>query len=55
MILRAILIGLSRSLWIAGGVSFLFGGRALAEFGHADRLTGEFVGIAAAVLLLEDG
>ena len=52
---RAILTGLSRTLWILGGVSFFFGGRALAEFAHTDRLTGEFIGIAAAVLLLALG
>ena len=35
-----------------GGFSFFFGGRALHEFAHVDRVVAECEGIFAAVVLI---
>ena len=35
-----------------GGLSFLFGGRLLAELEHIDRLVGEMIGIGIATVCI---
>jgi hypothetical protein len=49
-VLRATLRVLYQVLAGFAGLSFLFGGRLLAEFAHMDRLMGEAIGIGVAVV-----
>ena len=49
---RKFLIVFGKFLMGAGGFSFFFGGRALHEFAHVDRILDEVEGIAAAVALI---
>ena len=43
---------LSKALFLIGGLSFFFGGRALAEFAKVDRLLAEMAGIALAFVFV---
>ncbi len=49
MALRTLLHGLSKLLFAAAGLFFLFGGRAIHDFANIDRLLAEVLGMAIAV------
>ena len=50
--MKYFLRGLSSSLAVIAGLSFLFGGRAIHEFGKVDRLLAEILGIGVAFACL---
>jgi hypothetical protein len=50
--LRHILLGLSKVMFVVGGLSFLFGDRALMEFGKVDFVLAEFIGIGFAAFCM---
>ena len=50
--LKHFLRGLSSPLAVIAGLSFLFGGRAIHEFGKVDRLLAEILGIGVAFACL---
>lgn len=47
--LKYFLQALSKLLFVVAGLFFFFGGRAIHEFAHVDRLLAEVLGIAIAV------
>jgi hypothetical protein len=51
-ILALLLRGLSQVLFIAGGFSFLIGGRLIATFTTMNRFSAEIVGIAICALFV---
>jgi hypothetical protein len=50
-VLHSVFRGLSKFLGAVAGVSFFFGGRIISAIRNTDRGTGEFIGIAVALLL----
>ena len=50
--MKYFLRGLSSFLAVIAGLSFLFGGRAIHEFGNVDRLLAEILGIGVAFACL---
>lgn len=50
--LKYLLRGLSSAVAITAGIFFLFGGRAIHEFGGVDRWLAELIGIGVAFLCL---
>lgn len=50
-ILKDLLKGVGWLLLTVGGLLFLFGGRAIHEFAHIDRLVAEMEGIVLAIVI----
>ncbi len=48
--LSVLLKGVAWLLFVIAGLAFWVGGRAISEFGHADRILAEFVGLVIAGL-----
>jgi hypothetical protein len=53
--LTLFLKGFSKCLFAIGGLSFLFGDRAIREFGKVDFIFAEFLGIGFAALCIGAG
>jgi len=49
-VLKSLLRGVSWLLLVIAGLAFWVGGRAISEFAKTDRLLGEMLGLATAVV-----